>query len=65
MIDEELEKRQIKNAYRGLLRSAKKVTEKAEIKKIRKAFEFSVEAHKDDRFVEGRNRRPPHDDHSQ
>jgi len=51
--DETLEKRQIKNAYRGLLRSAKKVTQKEEIKKIRKAFEFSVEAHKNDRRKSG------------
>ena len=53
IIDETLEKRQIKNAYRGLLRSAKKVTQKEEIKKIRKAFEFSVEAHKNDRRKSG------------
>ena len=52
-IDKDLEKRQIKNAYRGLLRSAKKVTQKEEIKKIRKAFEFSVEAHKNDRRKSG------------
>jgi GTP pyrophosphokinase len=52
-IDENLEKRQIKNAYRGLLRSAKKVTQKEEIKKIRKAFEFSVEAHKNVRRKSG------------
>lgn len=53
IIDESLEKRQIKNAYRGLLRSAKKVTQKEEIKKIRKAFEFSVEAHKNIRRKSG------------
>lgn len=53
VIDENLEKRQIKNAYRGLLRSAKKVTQKEEIKKIRKAFEFSVEAHQNVRRKSG------------
>ena len=52
-IDLELEKRQIQNAYRSLLRAAKKVTEKEELKKIRKAFEFSLEAHKNDRRKSG------------
>jgi len=53
LIDVELEKRQIKNAYRALLRSAKKVTQKEELKKIRKAFEFSLEAHKNVRRKSG------------
>ena len=53
VIDEELEKKQIKNAYRALLRSAKKVTQKEELKQIRKAFEFAVEAHKDVRRKSG------------
>ena len=53
VIDEELEKRQIKNAYRALLRSAKKVTQKEELKKIRKAFEFAVDAHKNVRRKSG------------
>lgn len=53
IIDKELEKKQIKNAYRGLLRSAKKVTQKDDLKQIRKAFEYSVEAHKNDRRKSG------------
>jgi GTP pyrophosphokinase len=53
VIDHELERRQIKNAYRALLRSAKKVTQKEELKLIRKAFEFAVEAHKNVRRKSG------------
>jgi GTP pyrophosphokinase len=45
-IDIEQEKLDIKNAYRRLLRAARRITDKADRKKIRKAFVFAVEAHK-------------------
>lgn len=53
VVNQEQEKRQIKNAYRGLLRSAKKINNKEELKTIRKAFEFAVEAHKNVRRKSG------------
>ena len=47
------EKLDIKNAYRRLLRAARRVVEKEDRKKIRKAFTFAVEAHKNDRRKSG------------
>jgi len=49
----ESERRDLKNAYRRLLRSARRVTNKKDRKRIREAFEFSLEAHKNDRRKSG------------
>ncbi|RLA58998.1 MAG: RelA/SpoT family protein [Epsilonproteobacteria bacterium] len=53
IIDFEKEKLNIKNAYRRLLRAARRITNKNDRKKIRKAFVFAVEAHKNDRRKSG------------
>ncbi len=54
MIDSEQEKKEILQAYRGLLRSAKHAKKDAATKKrIRKAFEVAAEAHKNDRRKSG------------
>jgi GTP pyrophosphokinase len=53
IIDIEQEKLNIKNAYRRLLRAARRITNKADRKKIKKAFVFAVEAHKNDRRKSG------------
>ena len=53
VIDPEQEKLDLRNAYRRLLRSARRVTDKKERKKIREAFVFAVEAHKNDRRKSG------------
>lgn len=50
---EELENQEIVKRYRQLLRSAKRVTSKADKKLIREAFELSVEYHKDMRRKSG------------
>lgn len=53
-IDIEQEKKDILNAYKGLLRAAKHSKKDAETKKrIRKAFDVAVEAHKDVRRKSG------------
>ncbi len=53
-IDLEQEKKEILAAYRGLLRSAKHAKKDAETKKrIRKAFDVALEAHKNDRRKSG------------
>lgn len=52
-IDIDQEKLDIRNAYRRLLRSARRVTGKADRKRIRKAFVFAVDAHKNDRRKSG------------
>ena len=53
-IDLEKENQEIQQAYRGLLRSAKHAKKDAATKKrIRKAFDVALEAHKDDRRKSG------------
>jgi len=52
-IDHEKEKKQILNAYRGLLRSMSYKRTREETKLIRKAFDVAVEAHKDMRRKSG------------
>jgi len=52
-IDEEKEKKEILNAYRGLLRSMKVERTKEDTKFIRKAFNVAVEAHKEMRRKSG------------
>jgi guanosine-3',5'-bis(diphosphate) 3'-pyrophosphohydrolase len=53
IIDAEQERRDIRNAYRRLLHSARRVTNKEDRKTIRKAFTFAVEAHRNDRRKSG------------
>lgn len=52
-IDRQQEERQILNAYKALVRDCIHFTNKKQRKHIRKAFEFSLEAHKDDRRKSG------------
>jgi len=52
-IDLELEKKEIRNRYRSLLRSAKYPLTKEEKKVIRKAFNLAIDAHKDQRRKSG------------
>lgn len=52
-IDEEQEKKEILNAYRGLLRASKKARTPEKTRMIRKAFDVSLEAHKDMRRKSG------------
>jgi GTP pyrophosphokinase len=52
VIDEEAEKKEITRRYRNLLRSCKRITA-AEKKRIRKAFDVAVEAHRTDRRKSG------------
>ncbi|UKN03007.1 RelA/SpoT family protein [Paracrocinitomix mangrovi] len=52
-IDLEQERREILNAYRGLLRASKKYRDKEDTKIIRKAFDIAMEAHKDMRRKSG------------
>lgn len=52
-IDEEKEKKEILNAYRGLLRSIKVEKSKEDTKFIRKAFDLAVDAHKEMRRKSG------------
>ena len=49
----ETEKREILNAYRGLLRACKHVRDRSETRKIRRAFDIALEAHKDMRRKSG------------
>ncbi len=53
VIDEAAEKREITRRYRKLLRSHKRSNLPAERKRIRKAFDVAVEAHKEDRRKSG------------
>lgn len=53
VIDPEQEKLDLRNAYRRLLRAARRVTNKKDRKRIREAFVFAVEAHKNDRRKSG------------
>lgn len=52
-IDLEKERKEILNAFRGLLRCSKDTRTKEETKMIRKAFDVAVEAHKDMRRKSG------------
>lgn len=52
-IDLELEKREILRRYRGLLRAAGHSKDRASRKKIRRAFDIALEAHKDMRRKSG------------
>ena len=52
-IDEEKERKEILNAFRGLLRVTKDSRNRAETRMIRKAFDVAVEAHKDMRRKSG------------
>ena len=49
----EQEKLEIRNAYRGLLRSCKRVRSREDTREIRKAFEIALDAHKDMRRKSG------------
>lgn len=53
MIDLEEEKKEIKKRYRTLLRVSKNVRSKKDREKVRKAFDVSLEAHKDMRRKSG------------
>ena len=53
MIDLEEEKKEIKKRYRALLRVSKNVRSKKDREKVRKAFDVSLEAHKDMRRKSG------------
>lgn len=53
VIDEEKEKQEILNAYRGLLRACKHARDKTDTGIIRKAFNIAVEAHKNMRRKSG------------
>ncbi|NNC84281.1 MAG: bifunctional (p)ppGpp synthetase/guanosine-3',5'-bis(diphosphate) 3'-pyrophosphohydrolase, partial [Flavobacteriales bacterium] len=53
VIDEEAEKREITKRYRALLRSHKRINKDSERKRIRKAFDVAVEAHREDRRKTG------------
>ena len=53
VIDAELEKKEIINRYRRLLRKAKPILKDGDAKLIKKAFTISVEAHKDMRRKSG------------
>lgn len=52
-IDLEKEKRDILNAYRGLLRACKRSRDREDTRMIRKAFNVAVDAHKDMRRKSG------------
>jgi guanosine-3',5'-bis(diphosphate) 3'-pyrophosphohydrolase len=52
-IDLEQEKKEILNAYRGLLRACKRSRDREDTKIIRKAFDVAMEAHKDMRRKSG------------
>ena len=52
-IDEEKERKEILNAFRGLLRATKDNRSREETRMIRKAFDVAVEAHKDMRRKSG------------
>ncbi|HEX4887595.1 MAG TPA: bifunctional (p)ppGpp synthetase/guanosine-3',5'-bis(diphosphate) 3'-pyrophosphohydrolase [Luteibaculaceae bacterium] len=52
-IDLEKERKEILNAYKGLLKSCRKVRNKEDTRMIRKAFDIAVEAHKDMRRKSG------------
>lgn len=52
-IDLEKERQEILKAYKGLLKSCKKVRDKGDTKLIRKAFDIAVDAHKDMRRKSG------------
>ena len=52
-IDLEKEKREILNAYRGLLRSCRRLRDKEDTRMIRKAFNVALEAHSDMRRKSG------------
>ena len=52
-IDIEQERLEILNAYRGLLRASKAIRNREDTRLIRKAFDVSVEAHKDMRRKSG------------
>ncbi len=52
-IDLELERQEILKAYKGLLKACKKVRDKEDTRLIRKAFDISVDAHKDMRRKSG------------
>jgi GTP pyrophosphokinase len=53
IIDQEAENKEISRRYKGLLRVAKRSTAPADRKRIRKAFDVAVEAHKEDRRKTG------------
>lgn len=53
IIDEELEKRELKRRYRNLLRVSKKVVTKENKARVRKAFDIAVDAHSDMRRKSG------------
>lgn len=52
-IDEEQERKEIRNAFRGLLRVSKDSRNREETRMIRKAFDVAVEAHKEMRRKSG------------
>lgn len=52
-IDLEQEKKDILNAYRGLLRSCRQLRDREDTRQIRKAFDVAVEAHKEHRRKSG------------
>ncbi len=52
-IDLEKEKKEILNAYKGLLRSCKNVRDAEDTRQIRKAFNIALDAHKDMRRKSG------------
>ena len=52
-IDIELERKEILNAYKGLLRASRIYRDKEDTRLIRKAFDIAVEAHKDMRRKSG------------
>ena len=52
-IDEEKEKQELMSKYRSLLRKAKPILKEGDQKKIRDAYKFAVEAHKDMRRKSG------------
>lgn len=53
IIDEELERRELKRRYRNLLRVSKKVVSKSDKARVRKAFDIAVDAHSDMRRKSG------------
>lgn len=53
VIDIDQELKDLRNAYRRLLRASKRVTDKNDRKRIREAFVFAVDAHKNDRRKSG------------
>lgn len=52
-IDEEAERKQILNAYKGLMRAFKVARNKEDTRLIRRAFDFAVNAHRDMRRKSG------------